>query len=133
MVTLFDVESCTPVLALQMHTKPVQSLCWDASGEFVASVSEDSVRVWSVGAGKEGECVHDLISSGNKFHSAAFHPSYPSLLVIGGYQTLELWNMVENKSMTVAAHDGLVAALATSPVTGMVASGSHDKTIKLWM
>ncbi|KAF2304550.1 hypothetical protein GH714_033264 [Hevea brasiliensis] len=47
-------------------------------------------------------------------------------------QSLELWNMTENKSMTLAAHEGLIAALAVSPVTGLVASASHDKFVKLW-
>eukprot|EP00245_Coleochaete_scutata_P005445 TRINITY_DN1898_c0_g1_i1.p1 TRINITY_DN1898_c0_g1~~TRINITY_DN1898_c0_g1_i1.p1 ORF type:complete len:962 (+),score=206.18 TRINITY_DN1898_c0_g1_i1:183-3068(+) len=132
-VSIFDIDSETCVLSLQSHTKPVHDLCWDATGDYVASVSEDSVRVWSLGQGGEGgECVHELISSGNKFHSCVFHPNYPPLLVIGCYQSLELWNMAENKSMTVPAHAGLIADLAQSPVTGMVASASHDKVVKLW-
>lgn len=40
--------------------------------------------------------------------------------------------MAENKSMTIPAHDGLIAALAASEATGMVASASHDKSVKLW-
>jgi WD40 repeat protein len=71
---------------VQRHTKPVHSVCWDASGDFVASVSEDSVRVWNLGMGSDGECVHELNCNGNKFHSCVFHPNYPSLLVIGCYQ-----------------------------------------------
>lgn len=47
-------------------------------------------------------------------------------------QSLELWNMSENKTMTLSAHDGLIAALAVSTVTGLVASASHDKFVKLW-
>ena len=61
-------------------------MCWNPSGDFVASVSEDSVRVWSLGSGSEGECVHELNCNGNKFHSCVFHPTHPSLLVIGCYQ-----------------------------------------------
>ncbi|CAI7777522.1 unnamed protein product, partial [Closterium sp. NIES-54] len=117
----------------QRHSKPVHSVCWDATGEFIASVSEDAVRVYALGPGNGGECVHELVSSGNKFHSCTFHPKYPSLLVIGCYQSLELWNMVENKSMIVqGAHDGLIAALAHSQARGLVASASHDKCVKLW-
>ncbi|KAL2346765.1 hypothetical protein Fmac_000765 [Flemingia macrophylla] len=66
------------------HRRPVYCVCWDPSGEFLASVSEDSVK------------------------------------------SLELWNMRENKTMTVPAHDGLIAALAVSTVNGLVASASHD-------
>jgi WD40 repeat protein len=46
-------------------------------------------------------------------------------------QSLELWDMSENRTMTIPAHDGLVTSLATSS-TGMVASTGHDKYVKLW-
>ncbi|KAI7734262.1 hypothetical protein M8C21_007506, partial [Ambrosia artemisiifolia] len=42
-------------------------------------------------------------------------------------KSLELWNMSENKTMTLSAHEGLIAGLALSTVTGLVASASHDK------
>ena len=139
----------------------MDSVCWDPSGEYLASVSEDSVKVWSLASGNEGECVHELSCSGNKFHSCVFHPTYASLLVIGCYQasplvntliitshcmsyqvlniglfilfqSLELWDMSESKTMTLPAHEGLIAALSASTVTGLLASASHDKFIKLW-
>ena len=40
--------------------------------------------------------------------------------------------MAKNKSMTIPAHDGLIAALAASEATCMVAFASHDKSVKLW-
>lgn len=40
--------------------------------------------------------------------------------------------MAENKTLSLAAHEGLIAALAVSNVTGVVASASHDKTVKMW-
>jgi hypothetical protein len=48
------------------------------------------------------------------------------------YQSLELWNMERNKSITFHVHEGLIAGLAPPPVTGIVASASHDKCVKLW-
>ncbi|GER55102.1 WD-repeat protein [Striga asiatica] len=128
-VSIFDVENDRQTHSFQGHSGVVNYLCWDLSGEILASVSEDSIKVWSLAT---GECIHELNASGNQFHSCVFHPSYSALLVIGGLQSLELWNMVENKSMTVAAHENIVAALAQSPVTGMVASASHDSSVKLW-
>ncbi|XP_022132160.1 transcriptional corepressor LEUNIG isoform X2 [Momordica charantia] len=131
-VSIFDVETKQCRHSLQGHTKTVHSLCWDPSGEFLASVSEDSVRVWTLASGNEGESIHELSCNGNKFHSCVFHPTYSTLLVIGCYQSLELWNTTENKTMTLAAHEGLISALAVSTVSGLVASASHDKFIKLW-
>ncbi|KAM7258227.1 hypothetical protein ACFE04_013968 [Oxalis oulophora] len=132
LVSILDVETQAIRHSLPGHTKPIHSVCWDRNGEYLASVSEDSVRVWTVGSGSEGDCVHELNCNGNKFHSCVFHPTYPSLLVIGCYQSLELWNMIENKTMTLPAHEGLIAALAVSNVSGLVASVSHDKFVKLW-
>lgn len=40
--------------------------------------------------------------------------------------------MTENKTLTLNAHEKLVSSLAVSNVTGLVASASHDKCVKLW-
>ncbi|XP_023539844.1 transcriptional corepressor LEUNIG_HOMOLOG-like isoform X1 [Cucurbita pepo subsp. pepo] len=128
-VSIIDFESDRPTLSLKGHSSEVHSVCWDTNGDYLASVSRDSVRVWSIAS---GECIHELSSSGNMFNSCVFHPSYSSLLVLGGYQSLELWNMAENKCMTMPAHECVISSLAQSPVTGMVASASHDKSVKIW-
>ena len=73
----------TNVIYFQGHNKEVLSICWDPSGKYIASISEDTARVWSV-SGRE--CLHELRSTGNKFQSCTFHPGYSQLLVIGGYQ-----------------------------------------------
>ncbi|KAI3716695.1 hypothetical protein L1987_67750 [Smallanthus sonchifolius] len=57
-VSILDTET-------QGHANPIQYVCWDTSGEYLASVSVDSVRVWSL---TEGVCVRDLSSNGNKFY-----------------------------------------------------------------
>ncbi|XP_039010151.1 transcriptional corepressor LEUNIG_HOMOLOG-like isoform X1 [Hibiscus syriacus] len=128
-VSIFDVETDRRTQLLQGHNTEVHSLCWDANGDFLASVSQESVRLWSLSS---GECIHELNSSGNKFHSCVFHPNFPALLVIGGYQSLELWNTAVNKCLTISAHDCVVSALAQSQVTGIVASASYDKSVKIW-
>ncbi|KAH0871549.1 hypothetical protein HID58_078571 [Brassica napus] len=131
-VSVLDVETQACRHSLQGHANPINSVCWDPSGDFLATVSEDMVKVWTLGTGSEGECIHELSCNGNKFSSCVFHPTYPSLLVIGCYQSLELWNMSENKTMALPAHEGLIASLAVSTATGLVASASHDKLVKLW-
>ncbi|CAN1146921.1 Transcriptional corepressor LEUNIG_HOMOLOG [Linum perenne] len=128
-VSVFDVETDRLTHSLKGHAAEVHSVCWDINGDLLATASQESVRVWSLAS---GECIHELSSSGNKFHSCVFHPTFSTLLVIGGYQSLELWNMVENKCMTIPAHDCVISALVQSPVTGMVASASHDKCVKIW-
>ncbi|CDY12182.1 BnaC04g12120D [Brassica napus] len=128
-LSIYDYDNDRRVHLLKGHSANVNSVCWNPSGELIASVSEDSVKLWSLNS---GDCIHELSSSGNKFHSCVFHPTFPNLLVIGGYQSLELWNTKENKCMTIPAHECVISALAHSPLTGMMASASHDKSVKIW-
>ncbi|KAJ4728500.1 Transcriptional corepressor LEUNIG [Melia azedarach] len=129
LVSIFDIETDRQTHSLQGHSEMVNYICWDASGDYLASVSQNLVKIWSMAS---GECIQELNSNGNQFHSCVFHPSYSTLLVIGGISSLELWNMAENKSMTISAHENIISALAQSHITGMVASASHDSSVKLW-
>ena len=61
----------------------MESLCWDNSGEYLASVRNDLLKVWSMSS---GECIHELSSDGKMFQSCVFHPTYTTLLIVGGYQ-----------------------------------------------
>lgn len=72
---------------LQGHPGVVNYLCWDLNGELLASVSEESVKVWSL---TTGDCIHELSATGNQFHSCVFHPSYSALLVIGGMRVISV-------------------------------------------
>ncbi|XP_030454699.1 transcriptional corepressor LEUNIG_HOMOLOG-like isoform X2 [Syzygium oleosum] len=128
-VTIFDVETDRPMHSLQGHPDLVNYISWDASGECLASVSQNLVKIWSL---TREECIRELSSIENQFHSCVFHPTYPNLLVIGGFSSLELWNIAENKRLTVRAHENIISALAQSPATGMVASASHDCSVKIW-
>ena len=62
-------------------------MCWDENGEYLASVSQDTVKVWSVSSGM---CIHELRSNGNQYQSCTFHPRYPKVLIVGGYQVNEM-------------------------------------------
>ncbi|KAJ6956439.1 transcriptional corepressor LEUNIG-like isoform X2 [Populus alba x Populus x berolinensis] len=80
-VTIFDVETDRQIHSFQGHSEMVNYICWDSAGDVLASVSQNLVKIWSMGS---GECIQELSSNGNQFHSCVFHPSYSTLLVIGG-------------------------------------------------
>ncbi|RDX96268.1 Transcriptional corepressor LEUNIG, partial [Mucuna pruriens] len=115
------------------HNNLIHSVCWDLSGKYLASLSDDLVRVWAVGSGGKEECIRELNTRENKFNTCVFHPFHP-MLIIGCHQTLELWDFGENKTSTLHAHahEEVVSSLAISNVTGLLASTSHDKHFKIW-
>ncbi|KAK9706091.1 hypothetical protein RND81_07G103600 [Saponaria officinalis] len=132
-VKIIEVESFRCVEQLQAHAHKFHSICWHQSGDLLACLSEDLVRVWRVGpSGSKWQLLHELNSNGNKFNTCVFHPAYPFVLIIGCYQNLELWNMTDNQTMTIVAHEGLITSLTASTATGWIASASQDKCVKLW-
>ncbi|XP_072959288.1 transcriptional corepressor LEUNIG_HOMOLOG-like isoform X1 [Typha angustifolia] len=128
-LNVIDIEKDLKTHSFKGHSSDILSICWDENGDYVSSVSKDCVKVWSMSS---GECIHELRSNGNQFHSCIFHPRHPKFLVIGGYQSVELWNMADSHRMTFQLHEGVIAALAQSPITGLIASASHDSSVKIW-
>ncbi|KAL3522293.1 hypothetical protein ACH5RR_015127 [Cinchona calisaya] len=130
-VNLIDIETNAITCQLKGHAKDIRSFCWDTSGKYIAAVSEDSARMWTINS--SGRCIYELHHSGDQFESCTFHPGYSQLMVIGTYQTLELWNPTDsNRTQSYHAHDGIIAALTDSPHTETIASASHDMWLKLW-
>ncbi|KAK4781248.1 hypothetical protein SAY87_017354 [Trapa incisa] len=131
-VSLHDVEIQICRQKLQGHKSTIRTLCWDLTGDHLVSLSDDLVQVWAIGSSIKGELVHQLNSNGKKFHSCVFHPTQPSVLIIGSYQTLELWDMKGQKTTTVRAHEQSISCLAASSTKGLVASAGYDKCIRIW-
>ncbi|KAL0327580.1 UNVERIFIED_CONTAM: Transcriptional corepressor LEUNIG [Sesamum angustifolium] len=52
-VLILDAETQTCYHTLKGHQEPIHTVCWDHSGELLASVSDKSVRIWTMGAGNE--------------------------------------------------------------------------------
>ncbi|XP_020890787.1 transcriptional corepressor LEUNIG_HOMOLOG-like [Arabidopsis lyrata subsp. lyrata] len=127
-VLIVDVETHTRIIT-DFAPINVLSVSWDTTGKYLASVTDDSVSVWTLAENK----FHELSSVGeNRFHSCVFHPSNPAILIIGCYKSLKLWHWVDKKFIYLPAHEGLISALADSPSRGIIASGSYDESIKIW-
>ncbi|KAK4716239.1 hypothetical protein R3W88_014577 [Solanum pinnatisectum] len=130
-VLLIDVET-TQICRypLKGHISIIRGICWSSSGEYLASLSEDMVKVWKIGSRGEQECMHEQSVTGKRFRCCTFRPCYPSVLVVGSDQCLEFWHMAENKMMIVLEEP--VNCLAASRPTGVVASATDNNLIRLW-
>ncbi|CAN8285279.1 unnamed protein product [Cochlearia groenlandica] len=109
----------------------IHSVCWNHMGNEIASVSENSVKIWSL---RSRDYIHEYsFSEGKRFESCVYHPKHHNLLVIGGYKELGLWNITENKIMIISSgHENVICAMDKSDSTGMIASASHDSCVKIW-
>ncbi|XP_052202563.1 transcriptional corepressor LEUNIG-like [Diospyros lotus] len=130
-IKLFDVQTNTLLCCLEGHLNEVYSICWYTSGKYMASVSEDSARIWSVAS--YGKPIHVLDCQGNRFGAGIFHPGYSQLLVVGSYQALQLWNpTLSNQTLAIPAHEDVISTLADCPLAGVFASAGKDEFVRIW-
>uniref|UniRef100_A0A164YJN2 LisH domain-containing protein n=1 Tax=Daucus carota subsp. sativus TaxID=79200 RepID=A0A164YJN2_DAUCS len=143
-VKVWDVEK--PSYSLQTfcgHSAPVTSIDYHPiNGDLICSCdSVNEIRYWSV---KNGECDRVLKGGGTKVRFQPNHGRYiasvgsglslldveTTQVVSNQFESLDLWNMVENRLMTPVVEP--VCALAVSETSGLVASASWDNGVKMW-
>lgn len=129
------------------HTDTVLSLDVFRKGYFFASCAKDrSVRVWQMDVDSgQVHCVAYGLSHTNAVGSITFSRLKASFIVSGSQDcTVKVWDLPQHISDTGAeihqltarstekAHDKDVNSVAVSPNDKLLASGSQDRTAKLW-
>nr|GMD47695.1 transcriptional corepressor LEUNIG-like isoform X2 [Ipomoea batatas] len=129
------------ILSLDFHPNNEDLICsCDGDGEirYLAAAGENDVSIIDV---ETQTCIQTL--KGTKpVNYVCWDPSGELLVTVsedsvrvwalGSGSSLELWNMTENKTMAVPAHERIISSLAASAATGLIASASHDQIVKLW-
>ncbi|KAK2382915.1 transcriptional corepressor LEUNIG [Trifolium repens] len=130
-ITILDYQSMGVMYRLQGHTKNIYSLCWNSTGQTIASVSEDAVRVWSLSLG--GQCIYEYPSEENKLMSTVFHPRHRNVLVVGGYKWMELLILENGKIRCISAFSRRVSVpgLAACTANESIAT-THDSVVNIW-
>lgn len=133
------------------HADDVSAVAYSPYGCLLASGSWDStVKVWDVAKGSE---VRTLSEHRDAIKTVAFSPDGKLIASGSADNTIKLWKVVRLRDSVISSyqtlsssdgHEGSVEAVAFSPCKernssgtctqwdGLLASGSVDKTIKLW-
>jgi WD40 repeat protein len=114
------------------HELPVTSLAFSPDGGLLASGSEDqTIHLWNLASARQ----LPVLQAGKPVRSVAISPGGTRLAAGTDEGSVRLWSLPEGKDLpALVGHQGPVISLAfarsRSPV--FLASGSRDKTVRLW-
>ncbi|EKX46891.1 hypothetical protein GUITHDRAFT_152238, partial [Guillardia theta CCMP2712] len=113
---------------------PVSELRWRQDGKMLACLSlNNTVRVWEV---ETGECRQVIAFTAEEgwIRSLAWRPDGKKALACVDGEGSVMLRDVGTKSLFVElmGHDDLVEEVSWRPDGTMLASGSHDETVRVW-
>ncbi|MBN3906665.1 MAG: NACHT domain-containing protein [Nostoc sp. NMS1] len=139
-VKIWDIHTGKCLDTLKKHTNRIWSIAFHPQGHLIASGGDDhAARVWEVST---GQCTKTIQGHRNAIYGIA-HSCQQNLLASGHEdQTIKLWDVNLNASQQLKhglqpfrvlyGHSNRVFCVAFSPNGQFLASGSADRTIKLW-
>lgn len=160
-IKLWEVTTGHNVLTLTGHNGYVRAVAFSPDGLLLASGSSDTIGIWNVGTGQNVRMLKaDIVVCKDGGEAQAFSAFAQALrgpsegvwslafssdgkyLVTGSQGTgnfgprqpeIKLWDVSTGKEILVlTGHTQDVKSVSLSPDSKLLASGSSDKTIKLW-
>ncbi|MBR8835951.1 MAG: serine/threonine protein kinase [Stigonema ocellatum SAG 48.90 = DSM 106950] len=140
-IKLWLVSTGTEIRTITGHSDSVLSVAFSSDGEILASCSADyTIKLWLVSTGKE---IRTFTGHSFFVNSVTFSQDEQILASGSSDNKIKLWLVSTGKEIrTFTGHSNAVSSVAFSPIPpisfdqeglqGIMASGSWDKTIKMW-
>ena len=141
-IKLWDAKAGALQTTLQGHSSSVNSVCFSPDGNTIASGSDDKTfKLWDT---KTGTLKTTLTGHSRDVMSVCFSPDGNTIASGSWDKTIKLWDastgrlkttLKGNNSLSLLfsqGHNSLVFSVCFSPDGKTIASGSGDKSIKLW-
>jgi WD40 repeat protein len=140
-IKIWDLETGNCLDTLQGHTQRIRSIAFSPDGKILASGAGDhTIRLWDY---QQGICQKTLHGHNSRLGAIAFSPDSKTLASGGEDSAIKLWEVNTGECLkTWQGYASWVQSVAFSPIFSpisnqkdqklILASGSEDKTIKLW-
>ncbi len=139
-IKLWEVNTGTLKHTFKGHKYDDSSVTFSHQCDMLSSGSMDSIKLWEVKTGKLittlGEGLFFTVGHKKAVNSVAFTPDGKYLVSGGADNNVKVWELSTGEVLqTLTGHTGEITSIAVTTHEDnilVIASGSQDKTIKLW-
>ena len=111
------------------HGWDVNKVSFSPDGKILASASSNNeIKLWN----PDGSLLKTLEGHTNGVKDVSFSPDGKILASASNDQTVRLWNLKDKSHKILRGHNSVVNSVSFSS-SGLLASGSMDNTLKLWL
>jgi WD40 repeat protein len=129
-IRLWDMKTGQQLSLLRGLTAPVNRLSFSPDGQLLVSRSRGLVKLWHVNSGLEG---NSLSRGRNSLSVVALSPDARRLAsIVFDTFAVKILDVATGSETMLNGHSNLVAAALFSPDGSILATGSHDQTVRLW-
>jgi len=112
------------------HTGWVNTIAFNPDGTLLASGSNSGeLKLWDVSTGRN---VHTETHRQEIIHAVAFSSDGKYVASAGTAQAVHLLEIASKRSLDLSGHAKEITSLVFIPNSSLLASGSTDKTIRIW-
>ncbi len=129
-IKLWDIATRTNIATLE--GRYFESVAFAPDGQTLASASWEGIKLWDVATRTSTTILEETPYGG--VESVAFSRDGTLATTASEFfdDTIKLWNVATGNAITLKGHTGNVTSLVFSRDGTQLASGSNDKTVKLW-
>ncbi len=142
-IRLWDVDTGKCLRIFYGHLDGIRSIALNPQGMLASASDDKTVRLWDV---RTGACLRILHGHTNQVCSVAFSPNGQTLASGSNDWTMRLWDVSTGECLkTFQGHSSWIYSVAFSPASlveesshqlapqdNILASGSHDQSVRLW-